>query len=98
MDDGGPAGVACSLSRTFTVQVTEVNDPPVGGDDPLSNIAEDSGPRTISLTSRHADDAPGPANESGEGTTITGIDSPVGGSISIVGTDVIFTPDENYNG
>src|SRR5439155_25994162 len=37
-------------------------------------------------------------NESSQSLTITVVSSPVGGSVSISGTNVIFNPALNYNG
>ncbi len=56
--NGGPVTItltvsdgALNTSTTFTVMVTEVNDPPILSEDTLSSIAEDSGPRNIPLQS-----------------------------------------------
>ncbi|MBI3851739.1 MAG: tandem-95 repeat protein [Verrucomicrobia bacterium] len=99
-DNGGVAngGSDTSASTNFNINVIAVNDAPVGVNDSLSSIAEDSGPRTNSIASLVANDSKGPPNESGENLTITAVSSAVGGTVSISGTDVVFTPATNYNG
>lgn len=79
-------------------EITPVNDAPVAQNDLLSDVAEDSGTRTISFASLLANDLAGPANEVAQTLVITGVSNAVGGTVSIVGTDVIFTPDANFNG
>lgn len=79
-------------------EIAPVNDAPVALDDALSGVAEDSGAYTISFASLIANDRIGPANETGQTLTITGVSNAVGGTVSIVGTDVVFTPTENFNG
>src|SRR5206468_1867455 len=78
--------------------ITEVNDAPVGVNDSLASVAEDTGPRTISFATLLANDSKGPANESGQTLTITAVGSSVGGTVAISGTNVIFTPTADYNG
>ena len=83
---------------TVSVTVTCVNDAPVAVDDALSAVLEDSGTRTLSFVSLLANDSKGAANESGQSLTITGVANAVGGSVAIVGTDVLFAPTANYFG
>src|SRR5262249_38154415 len=64
----------------------------------LSSIAEDSGNRTISFASLLANDSKGAVTENAQSLTIIDVGHAVGGTVSIVGTDVIFTPDHNFNG
>src|SRR5204863_382901 len=92
------AAVLTSAPATVSITVTAVNDPPTGVNDSLSSIAEDSGARTISFASLLANDSKGPANESAQTLTITAVAQTVGGSASISGTDVLFTPAADYNG
>lgn len=79
-------------------EITPVNDAPVAQNDLLSDVTEDSGARTISFASLLANDLAGPANEAAQSFNITGVSNAVGGTVSIVGTDVIFTPDANFHG
>ena len=81
-------------SVSFTI--TAVNDAPVAVDDSLTSIAEDSGDRTISFASLTANDTD--VDNTNSELTITGVSNPVGGTVSIVGTEVIFTPSPNFNG
>ncbi len=84
---------------TVTVTVTAVNDIPVPADDTLSNVAEDSGARTILASALIGNDNRGAANESAQTLTIAAVSNPVGGTVSINGSgDVVFTPTANYNG
>ncbi|MBL8829710.1 MAG: cadherin-like domain-containing protein, partial [Planctomycetaceae bacterium] len=99
-DNGTTNGVADPQSATATVSflIAEVNSPPITGNDSLASIAEDSAARTISFASLLANDVAGPISEAGQSMTITSVGSTVGGTVAIVGTDVIFTPAANYNG
>jgi hypothetical protein len=98
-DSGGTAnGGADTFTGTFNVTVTEVNDPPTGVNDTLSSVAEDSGPRTIAFSTLLANDSAGPASESSQTLTITGVSNAVGGTVQISGTNVLFTPAADYNG
>ncbi len=99
-DDGTTGGSSDPLtgSATASFTITEVNDAPSGTNDTLSNIAEDSGNYTIPFATLLGNDSTGPANESGQVLTITAVGSAVGGSVSIVGSDVIFSPTLNFNG
>src|SRR6185369_692872 len=81
---------------SFTV--TEVNDAPVANNDTLTSVAEDSGQRTISFATLLANDSTGSGNESGQTLTITGVSGAVGGTVSILGGNVLFTPAADFNG
>ncbi|MBL8826784.1 MAG: tandem-95 repeat protein, partial [Planctomycetaceae bacterium] len=91
-------GGALTDSDTVAITVTGVNDAPTGTNDALSAIAEDSGDYTISFASLLGNDSTGPANESGQVLTITSVGSAVGGTVSIVGSDVVFSPTLHFNG
>lgn len=92
------AGAGLSSITTVGVTVTEVNDAPTATDDTLSAVDEGSGPRSISSASLLANDLAGPANESGQTVTVTAVSDPVGGTVEIVGADVIFTLASEFNG
>ncbi|MBP6030511.1 MAG: SdiA-regulated domain-containing protein [Sphingobium sp.] len=79
-------------------EIAVVNDAPVAQDDVLADIAEDTPSFAISFASLIANDMAGPANETTQTLTITSVGNAVGGTVSIVGTDVIFTPDANFHG
>ncbi len=99
-NDLGNSGAGGALTDTDTVAITvnAVNDGPTGVNDLLSSIAEDSGNYTIPFASLLGNDSTGPTNESGQALTITNVGSTVGGTVTIVGSNVIFTPTANYNG
>ena len=78
--------------------MTEANDPTTAADDGLTSIAEDSADRTIPFTDLTANDSRGPVDENGQTLTIVSVNNPVGGTVSIVGTDVIFSSAANFNG
>ena len=100
-DNGTSNGVAnpkTSAPAIASFHITEVNDAPTAANDTLSNVAEDSGPRTIPFSTLSANDSTGPANESGQTLIVKTVGNAVGGTVSIVGGNVLFTPAANYNG
>lgn len=92
--DGG----SLTTVDTFTLTITEVNDPPTATNDSLTSITEDSGVRTIPFSTLLGNDSPGPANESTQALTITSVTAISGGTVSLSGANVLFTPATNYNG
>ena len=101
MQDNGTTNGAADFKTGTAVAsfaITEVNDAPSGVNDPLSSVAVNSGERTIAFATLLGNDSPGPANESGQTLTITQVGSAVGGTVSIVGTNVIFTPTADFSG
>ena len=91
-----PGGLE-SDEADVNITLTEVNDPPVANGDALTDVAEDSGVRTIPFADLLANDSPGP-NESGQAITIISVGSAVGGAVSIQGNNVLFTLAPNFNG
>ena len=91
-DNGTTNGVDDFLTSTATVSfaITEVNDAPLGVDDELSGVSEDSGDRVIAFSALLENDSTGPADESGQALTIASVGEAVGGSVEIVGSDVVF--------
>jgi hypothetical protein len=81
-----------------TITVTEVNDAPIAGNDSLTSILEDSEDRIISFASLLGNDAAGAENENSQTLNIKSVGNPVGGTVRIEGTNVIFTPAANYHG
>jgi hypothetical protein len=96
MDNGG--GTDTSASQQFMITVTAVNDAPTAVGETISNVAEDSGQRVIPFATLTANDSTGPANESGQTLIVKTVSNPVGGTVSISGGNVLFTPTTNYNG
>ena len=99
-DNGTTNGVADPKTATAHVSftVTEVNDAVTANDDELSSVNEDSGARTIPTADLLDNDLPGPKNEGDQTLTITGVSNAVGGTVTLNGTNIVFTPTANYNG
>src|SRR5205085_2061782 len=85
-----------SLTDTghVTVNVTAANDAPVAVDDTLTSIADDAGNWTNPFGILLVNDT----DVDGDTLTITSVNNAVGGTVSIVGTNVIFSPTLNFNG
>jgi hypothetical protein len=98
VDDTAVGGAPDATSTTYALVITEVNEAPVAGDDALSSVAEDSAQRTISFASLIGNDTKGALNENLQTLTITAVSTAVGGTVSISGTNVLFTPTANFNG
>jgi hypothetical protein len=80
-----------------TFNVTAVNDGPAAGDDALSAVAEDSGPRAIAAAALLANDSGAP--DSNETLVIASVSNPVGGTaVRNADGSVTFTPAANFNG
>src|SRR5206468_3301152 len=85
-DDGTPGGVPQSVTQTFSVTVTAVNDSPtLAAISAPAVINEDAGLQTVSLSGISA----GPPNESGQVLTITATSN---------NTGLIPNPIVNYSG
>ncbi|MBX3422802.1 MAG: tandem-95 repeat protein [Pirellulaceae bacterium] len=95
--DSGTPPLTALNPATVTVSVSEFNDPPVlqgDTDTTLEDIA-----KTIALSTLLANDSPGPG-ESHQTLTVTGV-APIttgGGSVQIQGTNVVYTPAQDFNG
>jgi hypothetical protein len=96
--NGSDGALFAVSGASVFLNIPEVNDAPVGTNDVLSNVFANSGTRTNSFASLLANDSKGPANESSQTLTIISVGSAVGGTVSIAGTDVLFTPTLNYSG
>jgi VCBS repeat-containing protein len=90
-DNGTPP---LHFDKTLTVTVTNVNEAPVAVDDALSSVAEDSGQRSIPAATLLANDS----DPDGQTLTVTAVSSPVGGTVSLSGSTVLFTPAADFNG
>ncbi|MBI2917309.1 MAG: tandem-95 repeat protein [Chloroflexi bacterium] len=99
-DDGGAAngGADTSPAQTFTITVTEVNDPPLATGDNKSMLS--NRPLEFPAGELTANDSPGPANESGQTLTVTGVStaSTQGGTASLAAGTVTYTPATNFTG
>ena len=87
-----------SASGTVTVTVTEVNHPPVANPDTLNAV--ENIPKTIGVAVLLANDTPGPANESAQTLTLTAVsaNSSAGGSVALNGSNITYTPPQNFSG
>ncbi len=90
-------GTANSNIATVMVTIDEVNDAPIAAGDTLS-VSEDADTYVIPFAELLGNDVAGPANERDQTLTIDAVTSPTGGTVSIVGTDVVFRPSANYTG
>jgi len=95
--NGSDGSVFALSGALVNLTVREVNDVPTGTNDVLSNVLANSGTRTNSIAALVANDAKGPANESAQTLTITNVGSTMGGTVSIAGANVLFTPTLNYS-
>lgn len=92
-------GTTLSAPVDAMVTVTEVNDPPIAADDLLSGILKGSGPMEIQASDLLANDVAGPADEQlTQKLTVTSVDYPSGGTVQLVDSRIIFTPQANFWG
>jgi hypothetical protein len=96
--NGGITAFSMGATETASITVNPVNDNPTANNDTLPNVAEDSGPNSIPFSALTGNDLKGPADEAGQTLIVKTVGSPVGGTVSIVGGNVVFTPTANYNG
>ncbi|MFO0897089.1 MAG: Ig-like domain-containing protein [Pirellulales bacterium] len=99
-DDGTTNGQPDPLgdTATVTVQVAEVNDPPVAGPDNVTT-AEDT-PLSFPVSDLLANDTPGPADEAGQNLSIVGVSgtSAQGGTVTLVAGQITYTPPPDFVG
>jgi DNA/RNA endonuclease G (NUC1) len=94
VNDGGKD----SNVATVTISVTEVNDAPTANGDSKST-SEDTA-LAFPASDLTVNDSAGPANESGQTLTVTGVVSTpdTHGTLVLNSGQVSYTPDANYNG
>jgi spore germination protein YaaH len=87
-----------TFPRMFTVTVNSENDPPTATSDTKST-AEDTA-LSFTASTLTSNDLAGPANESSQALTITAVSnsSTQGGSVSLSGSTIIYTPAPNFFG
>ncbi|MCW5658842.1 MAG: tandem-95 repeat protein [Burkholderiaceae bacterium] len=93
--DGGNTGSGGTLTDVDTVSITvnPVNDAPVAAADTVA--ATEDTPLSIPVATLLANDSdPDP----GSTLTITSVQSPVNGTVALVGSNVVFTPAAHYSG
>ncbi len=94
-DSGGTAngGDDTSPVQTFTITLTEVNDPPTANDDTV-NVAEDSAANNLSVM---ANDSNAP-DTTPETLTIVGVTPAANGAVGFTASSVAYTPTTNFFG
>ena len=89
-DNGTPP---LSTNSEITINVTNVNDPPIAVDDPAFTVIALGDPNTLNVL---ANDLPGPASEPGtiRVVSVTSVTPPAAGTVSVapLGAGVVFTP------
>jgi DNA/RNA endonuclease G (NUC1)/fibronectin type 3 domain-containing protein len=91
-------GTNNSNTSTFTINVAEVNDPPVASDD--SKTATANNALTFASSDLTSNDSPGPANEAGQALTVTNVTSTASthGTVTLNSGQVTYTPATGYAG
>ncbi|MCH5373891.1 MAG: cadherin-like domain-containing protein, partial [Planctomycetes bacterium] len=91
---GGPQIAQASLA----IQVTPVNDPPTATNDTVAT--QEDVVLTIAPAALTANDSPGPSDEANQGIQLVSVNaaSPQHGTVSFNGTNVVYTPQLNFNG
>ncbi len=94
-DNGDPTS---SGTATVTVTVTPVNDDPIAADDSAST-SEDT-MLTLAAATLLANDVAGPANESDQTLSVTGVSasSSQGGTVTLGASGAVYTPAADFNG
>src|SRR5205085_1776287 len=88
-----------TASESASIIVTEVNDAPTAVNDTLGTLAaEDGAAFTINGSTLTANDSKGPANESGQSLTVTSVTAVTGGTVSVAGNVITFTPAADFFG
>ncbi|MEN8698478.1 S-layer homology domain-containing protein [Bacillus infantis] len=80
------------------ITVLEVNDAPAASNDTIQNLYEDAEAKSIPIDHLLSNDSKGASNEAGQKLDIVSVDEAVGGTVQIVGSSIIFTPQPNYYG
>ena len=87
------AGAFDAAPNTLTLSVTPVNDAPVAVNDTVASTDEDT-PAVISQASLLLNDT----DADGNTLTIASVQGAIGGTVSLSGGNIIFTPTPNFNG
>ena len=91
-------GSLTSNTATMTITVFEVNDAPAAADDALST--NEDAALTFGAGSLTNNDSTGPANESSQSLTVSGVGATANthGTVSLASGVVTYTPAPNYHG
>jgi VCBS repeat-containing protein len=87
---------AGSNVATVSFTITPVNDPPIAGADSKS-VRQDK-TLTFLATDLTVNDRPGPADESSQTLTVTGVSVATNGTVSLINGTVTYTPAAGYTG
>jgi hypothetical protein len=87
------AGSFDSVPNSVTINVTPVNDAPLAVNDTVGSTNEDTA-AVIAQSLLLANDV----DVDGDPLSVASVQGAVGGTVAIVGTNVVFTPTPNYNG
>ena len=99
VDDGSDNGVAAAngaqsaLVKTVAINVTPVNDPPIAVNDTAT--ANEDTALTLTAASLLANDTD---VDVGDTKTLVSVQSPVNGTVTLVGGNPVFTPNANFVG
>lgn len=105
INDNSPINPQSLLSGTalVSINVTAVNDAPIGGTDPnntdRTTVIKDQA-KTFTVAELLANDLAGPANESGQTLSITGVtaNAPNGGTVTLNAGVITYTPAPGFLG
>lgn len=89
-------GTTDSNTATVTVNVREVNDPPLAVADAKAVVHDR--PLTFPVAHLIANDRPGPANESDQTLAVTSAEGATHGTVTLAGSDIAYTPEAGYRG
>jgi len=91
-------GTNNSNTSTFTINVSEVNDPPSATNDSKSTTANNA--VTFPGSDLTTNDSAGPANEAGQALTVTNVTATVNthGFVALNSGNVTYTPDAGFSG
>lgn len=84
------------ITQIVNVNIGPANDAPTAVDDTLATRPEDGGAFTVAAATLLANDTSLP--DVGETLTITSVGAAVGGTVSLVGSTITFTPTKDFNG
>jgi hypothetical protein len=87
------AGAFGAAPNSVTFDVAPLNDAPLALDDTLAAINEDTPVTIVPATLLDND-----SDVDGDALSITSVQAPVGGTVTLSGGNVVFTPTPDYNG
>jgi VCBS repeat-containing protein len=91
------AEAGASTFATFTVDVTEINDPPQTIADVLAEMSQDGAARNVPVDSLRGNDDAGPL-EAFQTLSVTAVDQATGGTIELSNDVITFTPTPGFSG